>query len=134
MDYFKLRLVRLAPLFALVLFIAWLGPGKLELLPIWARRGIVLYVLLSVVLPTLLLPRPKLEEATSKYAMAIRGHVRTIWTMLLWLYMFTFVGGVFASAILRSVVPLRYSALPLGINLIFIVLFWRLLSAGAAKT
>lgn len=30
MEYFKLRLVRLSPLFALVLFIAWLGPGKIE--------------------------------------------------------------------------------------------------------
>ncbi|HEX6820571.1 MAG TPA: hypothetical protein VF123_00850 [Candidatus Sulfotelmatobacter sp.] len=71
--------------------------------------------------------------ATSKYGMVIRSHVRAIWRVLFWLYVFTFVGGVFAIALLRAVIPLRYAALPLGINLIFIVLFWRLLSAGASS-
>lgn len=133
MEYFKLRLVRLLPLFALVLFAAWLGPGKIERLPTWGRWGIVFYVLLSVVLPTLLFPRPKLEDATSKYAIAIRSHVRMIWRVLFWLYVFTFVGGVFTIALLRPVIPLHYAAIPLGVNLIFIVLFWRLLSAGASS-
>ena len=133
MEYFKMRIVRLAPLFALVLFVAWLGPGKIERLPSWGRWGIVFYILLSIVLPALLLPRPTLEQATSKYAIAIRGHVRMIWRVLFWLYVFTFAGGVFAIAFLRPVIPLHYAALPLGVNLIFIVLFWRLLSAGASS-
>jgi hypothetical protein len=133
MDYFKLRLVRLAPLFALVLFVAWLGPGKIERLPNWGRWGIVFYILLSIVLPALLFPRPKLEQATSKYAMAVRGHVRMIWMVLFWLYVFTFIAGVCAIALLRPVIPLHYAALPLGVNLIFIVLFWRLLSGGASR-
>ena len=133
MEYFKLRLVRLAPLFALVLFIAWLGPGKIERLPSWGRWGIVFYIVLSIVLPAFLPTRPGLEQATSEHGIAIRGHARTIWRVLFWLYVFTFFGGVFTIALLRPVIPLRYAALPLGINLIFVVLFWRLLYAGTSN-
>ena len=132
MEYFKLRIFRLAPLFALVLFVAWLGPDKIERLPSWGRWGIVFYILLSIVLPVLLFPRPKLEQATSKYAIGIRGNVRMIWRALFWLYVCTFVGGVFTIALLRPVIPLHYAILPLGVNLIFIVLFGRLLSSGAS--
>jgi hypothetical protein len=129
MEYFKGRIVRLVPLFALVLFVICLGPGKVEQFPTWGRLGIVLFIVLSIVLPALFLRPSKAQPATSKYAVAIQSHVRTIWRVLLWLYICSFVGGLLTIAIIRPAIPLIYAVLPLGVNLILVVLFWRLLSS-----
>jgi hypothetical protein len=133
MEYFKLKIIRFASLFALVLFVASLGPSKIEGLPSWGRWGIVFYVLLSIALPALLFPWSRLEPATSRYALAIQSHARMIWRVLFWFYICTFVGGLFAVVILRPVIPFLYAVLPLGVNLIFILLFWRLLSSSRTR-
>jgi hypothetical protein len=127
--YWKQRLVRFIPLIALVIFAAFLGPDKLNRLPGWARWAIFFYVVFSFAMPIFFFGgrSPRDSLATSKYAAIVQGHARTIWKLMLFFYIYVFVAGSVAVVIFRKVIPLNYAIIPLGVSLVLILLFCRIL-------
>jgi hypothetical protein len=123
MSDLQRRLIRFSPLIALVFFVILMG-HRIEHLPAWARWGIVLYIALSIVVPAFF-GRQSRAEPRSTYAAIIQRYARTVWAVMLFVYIFCFIAGLIATVMLRQAIPLRYAIIALGVNLLFILLFWR---------
>jgi hypothetical protein len=85
-----------------------------------------LYVALSIIMPVLFSHRSR-DVARSKYASVIQGYARTVWTVMLFLYIFSFIAGLITLLLFREAIPLQYAIIPLGVNLLLILLFSRAL-------
>jgi hypothetical protein len=118
------RLIRFSPLVALLCFVLLMG-HRMERLPVWARWAIFLYVALSIIMPVLFSHRSREELARSKYASVIQA--RTVWTVMLFLYILSFIAGLITLVLFREAIPLQYAIIALGVNLLLILLFSRAL-------
>jgi len=92
------RLARFSPLIVLLVFVILMG-HRMERLPGWARWGIVLYIALSIVVPPFF-RRQSRAEPTSRYAAIVQGYARTVWTVMLFVYIFCFIAGLSATMML----------------------------------
>jgi hypothetical protein len=84
-------------------------------------------LLAKLIMPVLFSHRSREELARSKYASVIQGYARTVWTVMLFLYILSFIAGLITLVLFREAIPLQYAIIALGVNLLLILLFSRAL-------
>ncbi len=130
-DYLKKRMMRLGPLIALALLIVIIGPDRLQQLHGTARWAIFLCFLVALITPVLLAVRSGLGLPT-KNTTALEGYARKLWNAMLIFNVLAFVAGSVAVVVFYKAVPVRYTILAPCVNLLLIILLWRILHSARA--
>jgi len=111
-------------IFALALAAIVYGTFKptngIEGIPIWARWCIGLCLVLA---PWIIgaIWHPKRPVLSSQYAAILQAYARTIWKIMLYIYVCSFIAGSVIAVFLRNTYPWPYLVIPLTFNLILIV-------------
>ncbi len=124
----------LGPLIAFILYLAFYKQGGLNEVPYWAPWVVSAYFLMALIVSTVVSRRRSgATYRDPKNALALQRRARTVWKVMLSVYIYAFVAGAFMLVILRKSIPLRYGFLALAINLLFILLFCRNLFWNASS-
>jgi hypothetical protein len=92
----------------------------IEGVPLWARWCIGLCLILA---PWIIgaVWRPKAPVLSPRYAVALQGYAATIWKVMLYIYVCSFIVGSVMAVLLRNTYSWPYLVVPLSFNLLLIV-------------
>ena len=125
-DYLKIRMARLAPLIVLAISLFVIGRGGLERLHGPERWAMFLCFVAALMTPILFVYRSA-KKSKIHASGAPEGYARTLWNGVLVFNFFAFIMGAIAAVFFSNTVPLRYTILAPGANLLLIALIWRIL-------
>jgi hypothetical protein len=127
----KRAIVLLGPVIGFVFYFVFIGNGKAT--RTWAPWVFAAYFVLALLISAAF-PRRLTKIGNSGYLADLQGKTQMVWKVMLFFYVFAFLAGLVLAIALRNTFPLLYLVIPLGLNLVFILLFcWILFWRGSPK-